>query len=167
MAEKELRKMSRSELVDIIYALKNDEELLEQERNSLQEALENRRIEIENAGSIAEAALSLNRVFASAQQAADDYVLSAKKMSEETEMKRQTILREAQEEKKKILEEAGREAALILSRAQKKADDIIDEACREAVYIKAAEEKQDVTEAQKEENADADDVLIIREEDPA
>ncbi len=54
MAEKELRRMSRPELIEIIYALKSNEESL-QKKNKC-----NRTIQISEAGFIAEAALQLN-----------------------------------------------------------------------------------------------------------
>lgn len=76
MAEKDLRKMRRSELIEIIYALKTREEQLEHEVTELKEQLENRKIQLSHAGSIAEAALALNRVFEAAQAAADDYLHS-------------------------------------------------------------------------------------------
>ena len=62
MAEKELRRMSRPELIEIIYALKSNEESLQ----------------ISEAGFIAEAALQLNDIFSTAQAAADDYLTSIK-----------------------------------------------------------------------------------------
>ena len=65
MAEKELRRMSRPELIEIIYALKSNEEC-------------NRTIQISEAGFIAEAALQLNDIFSTAQAAADDYLTSIK-----------------------------------------------------------------------------------------
>lgn len=49
-----------------------------QEKEELEEQLRQRAIKLDRAGSIAEAALSLNRVFEAAQQAADDYLLSIK-----------------------------------------------------------------------------------------
>ena len=69
MAEKELRRMSRPELIEIIYALKSNEESLQKK---------NRTIQISEAGFIAEAALQLNDIFSTAQAAADDYLTSIK-----------------------------------------------------------------------------------------
>lgn len=77
MAEKELRRMSRPELIEIIYALKSNEESL-QKNAHLEEQLNDRTIQISEAGSIAEAALQLNDIFSTAQAAADDYLTSIK-----------------------------------------------------------------------------------------
>ncbi len=76
MASKELRRMNREELIEIIYALQQNEKRLEEENRELQRKLEERKITIEKAGSIAEAALQLNRIFEAAQEAADQYLLS-------------------------------------------------------------------------------------------
>lgn len=80
MEEKDLRKMRRSELIEIIYVLKTREEELEQEVVKLQTQLKNRRIQLSKAGSIAEAALALNGVFEAAQAAANDYLKSLQEM---------------------------------------------------------------------------------------
>ena len=79
MAEKELRKMNRTELIEIIYALQQNEKTLRRENEDLQEQLEDRTIHMEKAGSIAEAALGLNHIFEDAERAAKQYLYSVKK----------------------------------------------------------------------------------------
>ena len=54
---------------------------LKQENEQLIQKLNDRTITIENAGSIAEASLKLNKVFEAAQKAADDYLESIKSQS--------------------------------------------------------------------------------------
>ena len=76
MPDRELRRMRRAELVEIILALKQTEDRLRAENAALSAQLQERQIHIENAGSIAQAALELNNVFAAAQAAADDYLHS-------------------------------------------------------------------------------------------
>ena len=78
MPDRELRRMSRTELVEIIYALKQSEDRLKAENAALTAQLQERQLHIENAGSIAQAALELNRVFEAAQAAADDYAASVR-----------------------------------------------------------------------------------------
>ena len=78
MADRELKKLSRAELIDIIYALKEREEDLSAQVAALEERLAQREIQISRAGSIAEAALAINRVFEQAQAAAEDYLLSVR-----------------------------------------------------------------------------------------
>ena len=78
MAERELRRMNRMELIEIIYALKQHEEELERQNAKIRRQLADRTLRLEQVGSIAEAALSLNRVFEAAQAAADQYLESVK-----------------------------------------------------------------------------------------
>ncbi|MCD8022762.1 MAG: hypothetical protein LUF30_07270 [Lachnospiraceae bacterium] len=78
MADKELRRMSRAELIEIIYALQQNEKAIRSQNDELTRQLEDKILRIENAGSIAEAALSLNRVFEDAQKAADQYLDSVR-----------------------------------------------------------------------------------------
>lgn len=113
MAEKELRRMNRAELIEIIYALKTREEALEADKKALEQKLRDRQIHMEQAGSIAEAALALNDVFAAAQSAADDYLNSVRAGCADA----QTMARH-------ILEDAQRQADALLEQARKNADEI-------------------------------------------
>lgn len=82
---KELKRLSRSELVDIIYQLKKNEEEMQNEIDSLRNELSEQRISISNAGSIADAALQVTNVFSSAQTTADIYLREVAQIKEETE----------------------------------------------------------------------------------
>ncbi len=78
MTSRELRKMNRADLIEIIYQYQKKEQELLQENAELRQQLEDRQIQMKNAGSIAEAALALNEVFEAAQSAADQYLQSVK-----------------------------------------------------------------------------------------
>ena len=71
MTNKELRKLSRAELIDILFELQTQNENLTAENRELAAQLESRQLQITEAGSIAEAALRLNGVFEAAQAAAE------------------------------------------------------------------------------------------------
>lgn len=111
MVSKELRKLSRRELIDIIYQMKKNEQQMQEEITSLQEALQEKRIRISTAGSIAEAAVSVTNVFSAAQKTADLYLQEISCMKEETE-----------KECAKKIEEANRTVAKILSDGKKQYD---------------------------------------------
>lgn len=66
--------MSRAELIEVIYRLQQNEQELRRENDELKAQLADRRTHLSEAGSIAQAALALNDVFARAQAAADDYL---------------------------------------------------------------------------------------------
>ena len=85
MMNKELKKMGRRELVDIIYQLKKNEQKLQEELALLQEALQEKRIRFSEVGSIAEAATSITDLFSTAQKTADMYLLEISCMKRETE----------------------------------------------------------------------------------
>ena len=97
MIRKELKKLSRRELVDIIYQMKKNEQQMQEEIAALQEALQEKRIRISEAGSIAEAAVSIANVFHSAQVAADLYLQEISQMKAETQKACEKILAEAKQ----------------------------------------------------------------------
>jgi len=74
MISKELKRLSRRELVDIIYQLKKNEQKMQEEIESLKNELQDKRIRISAAGSIADAAMSVTNVFSTAQRTADIYL---------------------------------------------------------------------------------------------
>lgn len=78
MTDKELRKLSRAELLEMLLEQTKRIEALKAELELKNKELENRRIMIEKAGSIAEASLRLNEVFEAAQKAADQYLYNIK-----------------------------------------------------------------------------------------
>lgn len=82
MKDKDLRRLSRADLIDIIYHLQESEEQLRQENETMSKALADREIKIASLGSVAEAALSLNHVFEAAQAAADQYLAEAKRRAD-------------------------------------------------------------------------------------
>ncbi len=74
MKETDLRRMSRRELIEIIYAMKQRELALTQQLDQAREQLRQRELKLDQAGSIAEAALALSGIFEAAQNAADRYL---------------------------------------------------------------------------------------------
>ena len=76
MTDKELRKLRRIDLLEILVAQGREIETLKAELKKAMEALDDRRILIYQCGSIAEAAIKINQVFEAAQAAADQYLES-------------------------------------------------------------------------------------------
>lgn len=107
MTDKEFKRLSRAQLIDIIYQLQLQVDELEERNQSLEKALEDKRLRIENAGNIAQAALEINDCFRSAQNAAEQYLTEIKTMYAEIDVQRQ-----------KILDDAWAEAAEIMANAQ-------------------------------------------------
>ena len=95
MVSKELRKLNRRELIDIIYQMKKNEQQMQEQIAALQAELEEKRIRLSQAGSIAEAALAVTNVFSAAQEAADLYLQEISSMKAETERECKKILEQA------------------------------------------------------------------------
>lgn len=74
MTERELRRLSRADLLEMMIKLSNENKQLREELEMTKERLQQRRITIEESGSIAEAALRLSGIFEAAQMAADRYL---------------------------------------------------------------------------------------------
>ena len=70
MTDKELRRLSRSELLEMLIAQTEENNRLRSRLEQAEAQLQDRRITIDKAGSLAEAALQLNHVFEDADRAA-------------------------------------------------------------------------------------------------
>ncbi len=95
MINKELRKLNRRELIDIIYQMKKTEQQMQEQIAALQAELEEKRLRLSRAGSIAEAALAVTNVFSAAQEAADLYLHEIACMKAEAEQECERILAQA------------------------------------------------------------------------
>lgn len=84
MTDKELRKLSRSELLEMLLIQSREVERLKNELEEANRKLEDRRIILKESGSIAEAALKLNDIFEVAQSAAEQYLESIKSLNKDS-----------------------------------------------------------------------------------
>lgn len=82
MTDKDLKKLSRAELLEMLLTQTKEVKRLSAELDEANRKLQDRRIMLENSGSIAEAALKLNDVFQAAQLAADQYLENVKQLAE-------------------------------------------------------------------------------------
>ena len=146
MISKELKRLSRRELVDIIYQLKKNEQEMQEEIESLKTELQDKRIRISTAGSIADAAMSVTNVFSAAQMTADLYLREISCMREDTE-----------KECAKKVEEAEKRARDILADGEKKFDTL--KAAYKSEYAKWQQLRTQnaVLEANKQESCEGID----------
>jgi len=84
MADRQLRKLRREELLQMLLEIEQENEQLAKENRRLREQLAQREIGIAEAGSLAEAALKLSGVFEAAQEAADLYVENVRRLADRT-----------------------------------------------------------------------------------
>ncbi len=83
MTDKELRKLNRSELLELMLEQSREIDRLQAELEETREALQERNLKIESCGSIAEAAAEVNSLFHAAQRAADMYLLNVQRICAE------------------------------------------------------------------------------------
>ncbi len=74
MNERTLKRLKKIELYEILLAQSKEIDRLKQELIETQQKLENKQIIIQEAGSLADAALKLTKIFEEAQKAADIYL---------------------------------------------------------------------------------------------
>lgn len=106
MTEKELRKMNRYQLLELLVIQTERADKLQLRLDSLEEKVNKQDLELTALGSIAEASLQLSGIFEAAQKAADLYLDAARQKAEEIEEK-------ARKEAAAIIEKAKAEAALM------------------------------------------------------
>lgn len=148
MTDKELKRLGRAELIDIVYELQLRNEQSQEQIASLQARLDEKLLKIESCGSIAEAAIAVNRVVEAAQAAADQYLES---------------IHAANADMDKKLDDAQRASEELLAAAEKRADEIIREAeIRGKTITEQAQKKAD--EHWNEFQRKADELISAHEE---
>ena len=113
MTEKELRKLSRAELLEMLIAQSKKLSRVEEELSAAQKELERRKIAITTSGSLAEAALKLYGIFEAAAQYLDslrEQESNAEHIIAEAEAKAHEIINAAEVQRQAILADADREA---------------------------------------------------------
>ena len=98
---KELKKLNRKELLELLLEQTKRIEELENEIDNLNKKLESKKVIFKNAGSLADAALQLSGIFSVAQEAADIYLSNIKDLKEKEQ-------KEIENLKNKILKETAR-----------------------------------------------------------
>ncbi len=84
MTAKDLKKLSRKELIELLLRQSRDLQDVKKQLEDTEAKLAKRDMQIKEAGSIAEAAMSLSGVFEAAQKAADEYLYQIKHADPET-----------------------------------------------------------------------------------
>lgn len=104
MTDKELKKLNRYQLLDLLVVQTERADRLQKQVDELEARLKERDLDFYRLGSIAEVGAKVFGVFEAAQQAADLYMESAKKQADE------------------IMAYARRQAALMTEQAKENAD---------------------------------------------
>lgn len=106
MTDKELRRLSRSELLEMLIAQTEENDRLKIRLEQAEAQLRDRRIVIDKAGSIAEAALALNGIFQAAEAAAQQYLENIQRISGQQDELYCALKEEAEKETAQMRQEA-------------------------------------------------------------
>ena len=118
MTDKELRKMNRRELLEILVAQGQEIERLQAALEDAEARANDREIRIKEAGSIAVAALQINGVYHAAEAAAKQYLDNVRRMDAEAQQERDALLAQVQQDAQQIMDQAEEQR----QRAQRDAD---------------------------------------------
>lgn len=106
MADKGLKSLSRSELLELLLAQTRENEQLRRDLLETRQQLRDRMIRMENVGDLASAVLEINGVMDAAQAAAKQYLDNIIEMERETRQTCQKLLAEAREDAASIRQQA-------------------------------------------------------------
>lgn len=106
MTEKELKKLSRAQLLELLLAQTREVEHLREKLEKAEKLLVDRHIRVLEAGDLAHAVLAVNGVMEAAQAAAQQYLDNMTSMEEQTRIKCDQMLEDARKEADRIREEA-------------------------------------------------------------
>lgn len=120
MTEKELKRLSRADLLEMLIDQSQELQDVKKRLESAEAALASRIIEINTAGSIAEASLQLNGVFEAAQAACAQYTESVQHLSERTELICRQMEKDSRRQADSLLEETRRKCEQMEAEAMAK-----------------------------------------------
>ena len=136
MTDRELRKLSRAELLGLLLEESRENERLREQLNQANQALIGKNIALTKAGSIAEAALALNGVFDAAEQAAQQYLDNIQRLSGE----QQTLCQRMEDEaRQKAAEQAAQQHLDNIQRISSWAQQILCQRMEDEARQKAEE----------------------------
>ena len=107
MTEKELKKLNRYQLLEMLIMQTERADALQKQLEEVQAQLDSRNINLSVLGSVAEASLQVSGVFEAAQKAADLYLNAARErsiiMEEEAQKQAEAIVSEAERKARQIM----------------------------------------------------------------
>ena len=106
MTEKELRRLSRTDLLELLLAQRRENEQLRCILDQTQAQLADRTLQINKAGSIAEASLQLSGIFSAAQDSCECYMENIRLLSERQNQICQQMEEETKAKCDRMVEEA-------------------------------------------------------------
>lgn len=121
----ELKKMSKLELINKVTALNEEITGLKEQLAAAEDRLNSRTIELQEAGSIAEAALKLNGVFEAVQGAAEQYLENIALLSGQQERICEQREKESIEKSIKLMEQTAEKCSALEKETKEKCDKMV------------------------------------------
>lgn len=156
MTDKELSKLRRTELLEMLIAQGKEYAKLQQQLTKAEEALQSRELAIQEAGTLAEASCKLNDMFGAAQRAIDLYTENVNRLRARQEEESNQALAEAKAYAEQTVTDADERAQWLLTAARDQAAHILEEAHAEAKKLTSTASDnaaQIRADAQKEKEA--------------
>jgi len=132
LTEKELRKLGRGDLLNLLLEQSRENQRLREQLQAAQDALADKAICIDQAGSIAEASLQLNGVFQAAERACQQYTENIVRLSQHQQVICAQREKESQEKALQIVADAQKQAEDATTAAQKQCDEMLKKAKAES-----------------------------------
>lgn len=155
MTEKELRRLGRGDLLDLLLEQSRENQHLREQLSDAQNALADKTICIDQAGSIAEASLRLNGVFEAAEEACRQYTENIKRLHQRQEAHCAEQEKESREKAAQIIADAQKQAEEIKDLTQQQCAEMLEkartgsQACWDAVSAKLASISHEHAELQQ------------------
>lgn len=127
MTDKELRKLKRADLLELLIDQDKQMEALKAKLAEAESSLAERSIMIEKAGSIAEASVALNGVFAAAQSAAVQYLENIKEQKKQQEEKCAQMEEESRRQAEELMKETMERCRKLEEETRKRCKRMLDE----------------------------------------
>lgn len=106
MTEKELRRLSRSELLELLLVQTKETERLAEQLQKAETMLSDRYLRVETAGDLAHAVLEINGVMQAAQAAAQQYLDNIARMEQQAALRCEEMIHEARMKAERIIQDA-------------------------------------------------------------
>lgn len=126
MTDRDLRKLGRNDLLELLLEQTKEIDRLRIELDTTKKQLADRKIMLDNAGSIAEASLMLNGVFAAAQDACAQYMENIQDLSQRQEEICAQMQKETKLKCDMMIANAKTEADAYWNNINKKVDELFD-----------------------------------------
>ena len=154
MTDNELKKLSRSDLLELLIAQSREMDQLRERLQQAEEQLKCRRIELDEAGSLAEASLELSGIFQAAQGAASQYLENIRRLSGHQREICARMERESQRTGEMLLAETQAKCREMEEKTRAKCQELLESAKREAQAYRGEPEhsSEEPCAARKESN---------------